>query len=340
MLISEHFSLKEFNSFGLDIEARYFCEFSSEDELATLLKLPLIREKSRLVIGRGSNLLFINNFPGVVIHSAMGNIRIKEQNEKAVILEVESGVIWDDLVALSVESGWQGIENLSLIPGETGAAAVQNIGAYGVELKDVIRSVRTMDIETAGIRVFSSAECNYDYRDSVFKNDLRDKLIITSIEIELRVQPEYTLTYQHLESEVLKRGEVNLSNIRKTVIEIRESKLPDPKVLGNAGSFFMNPVISHILFLNLIQRFPLIPHFFIADDKVKISAGWLIEYCGWKGKSIGNVGVHDKQALVLINRGGASGTEIAELAQLIQKDVLIKTGIKLIPEVSIIGDYN
>jgi UDP-N-acetylmuramate dehydrogenase len=337
MQISEHFSLKDFNTFGLEVEARYFCEFASEQELAELLSSPLFKNNQHLVIGRGSNLLFLRDFEGLVLHSAMCNIRIKTLNSCTVLLEVESGVLWDDLVAYTVERGWQGIENLSLIPGETGAAAVQNIGAYGVELKDVVHSVRTMNLETAEIKVFSADECQYAYRKSVFKNELRGKYIITAVDIELRLEPVFNLNYQHLENEVLKRGGINLQNIRQTVIEIRESKLPDPKVLGNAGSFFMNPVVDSLFFISLQQQFPAIPHYILAPDEVKIPAGWLIEHCGWKGKNVGNAGVHDKQALVLVNRGGATGAEIALLAQIIQQDVKNKTGIDLVPEVNFIA---
>ncbi len=337
MQISENYSLKAFNTFGLDVNTRFFCEFSSEEELFELLKSPLLRNNQHLMIGRGSNLLFLSDFGGVVLHSDMRGILVKEQNDSQVLLEVQSGVIWDDLVAYSVEQGWQGIENLSLIPGETGAAAVQNIGAYGMELKDVVRSVRAVNTATAEVRLFTNKACVYAYRQSVFKSHLRGNYVITSVEIELNVKPSFNLSYQHLESEVLKRGKINLQNIRKTVIEIRESKLPDPKILGNAGSFFMNPVVDNRFFNQLKLQFPAIPYFTLSTDEIKIPAGWLIEHCGWKGKTVGNAGVHDTQALVLVNRGGATGAEIASLAQMIQQDVKLKTGVDLIPEVNIIG---
>jgi UDP-N-acetylmuramate dehydrogenase len=337
MQISENFSLKTFNTFGLDVNARYFCEFSSENELAELLMSPLLLNYQHLMIGRGSNLLFVSDFDGVVLHSDMRGIHVRQQNDSRVLLEVESGVLWDDLVACAVEQGWQGIENLSLIPGETGAAAVQNIGAYGVELKEFVRSVRALSTETAEVREFTLDECGYAYRESVFKKHLRGKYIISSVKIELNQKPLFNLSYQHLESEVLKRGEINLQNVRKTVIDIRESKLPDPKVLGNAGSFFMNPVVDNRFFDNLKQQYPDIPHYLLSSDEIKIPAGWLIERCGWKGKTVGNAGVHDKQALVLVNRGGATGSEIASLAEMIQKDVRLKTGIDLVPEVNMIG---
>ena len=337
MIIRENYSLKEFNTFGIEVEARYFCEFSSEGELQELLRTALIAHNQHLMIGGGSNLLFINNFDGVVLHSAMRNIRIVEQSESTVLLEVESGVVWDELVAFAVEQGWQGIENLSLIPGECGAAAVQNIGAYDVELKDVIRSVRAVEIETADVRVFPLSDCRYGYRDSIFKTELRGKYVVTAIILELNKKPEFNLSYQHLGAEVLKRGAISLQNIRKTVIDIRESKLPDPKVLGNAGSFFMNPVVDSRFFQQLQLKFPAMPHYVLSSDEVKIPAGWLIENCGWKGKTVGRAGVHDKQALVLVNRGGATGAEIASLAKSIQEDVKQKTGIDLIAEVNIIG---
>jgi len=235
-----------------------------------------------------------------------------------------------------VDNGLGGVENLSLIPGEVGASAVQNIGAYGVEVQDVIEKVNTLDLETTDFRTFSNEECRYGYRESVFKNELKGKYIITSVVFRLNKIPEYKLNYQHLEEEVLKNGPVNLQNIRKTIISIRESKLPDPKVSGNAGSFFMNPVITKDLFNTLLERYPQIPHYNVSETAEKIPAAWLIDQCGWKGKHIGNAGVHAKQALVLVNLGGATGSEIVYLAEQIQLSVKAKFGIDLKAEVNYI----
>jgi len=336
MKISPTFSLKPCNTFGIDAKADYFIEYNSVEDLQELLKLDLVKSNRMLVIGGGSNLLFLNDFKGVVIHSAINSIKPVSEDPKSIYVEVGSGIVWDELVAYVVEHGWGGVENLSLIPGEVGAAAVQNIGAYGVEVKDVILSVNTLEIETGLVRIFTTDECKYGYRDSIFKNELKGKYIITSVLFRFERQPVYNLSYQHLEEEVLKNGEIDLPTIRKTIIAIRESKLPDPKITGNAGSFFMNPVISKAHFNLLLDKFPPIPHYFVSDTEEKVPAGWLIEQCGWKGKQLGNAAVHDKQALVLVNTGNATGAEIVYLAGQIQISVKEKFGIDLKPEVNYI----
>jgi UDP-N-acetylmuramate dehydrogenase len=337
MKLSKNFSLKNYNTFGLDVLTKYFYEFDSEDNLIQVLQEEIFRNNKLLIIGQGSNLLFLNDYDGVVLHSAINEIMVLEQKGDDVLLEVGSGVVWDDLVAYCVKNNWWGIENLSLIPGETGAAAIQNIGAYGAEIKDVVQKVRTIEIETSSYRVFDVTECGYGYRQSIFKKELKDKFIITSVIIKLSCKPLLNLSYQHLEQEVLKRGVLNLHNIRNTIIEIRESKLPDPKILGNAGSFFMNPVVAKDKYEALQREYPQMPHYNVSATEEKIPAGWLIEQCGWKGKSTGKVGVHKNQALVLVNLGGAKGKEIAQLARQIQKSVADRFGIDLIPEVNFIS---
>ena len=336
MTITENASLLSYNTFGIDAKADYIIEYSSESELQEILQSEIIKKNNLLHVGSGSNLLFLTDFKGVVLHSSIHSIQKINENTDSVLVEVGSGVEWDDFVAHCVENGWGGVENLSLIPGETGASAVQNIGAYGVEVQDVIVSVKTIEVQTSKIRVFSNEECRYGYRESIFKTELKGKYIVTSIIFQLSKVPVFKLNYQHLEAEVLKTGEVNLSNIRKTIVAIRESKLPDPKVLGNAGSFFMNPVIPKQFFLDLQINYPQIPHYYVSDSEEKVPAGWLIDQCGWKGRQIGNAGVHDKQALVLVNKGGASGAEIVHLAKMIQASVFEKFGIKLVPEVNYI----
>jgi UDP-N-acetylmuramate dehydrogenase len=337
MKFFQNFSLLNFNTFGLDVSAKYFYEFDSVDDLKEILQSDIIQKNKLLVVGQGSNLLFLNDFEGVVLHSAINNIKLLNKEGDNVLLEVGSGVIWDDLVAYCVENNWWGLENLSLIPGETGAAAIQNIGAYGAEIKDVVQKVKAVDISGLTEKEFDVTACGYGYRQSVFKNELRSRYVITSVVLKLSSKPSFNLNYQHLEQEVLKMGEVNLSNIRNTIIEIRASKLPDPKVLGNAGSFFMNPVVSKDKYETLQQTYPQMPHYQISSTEEKIPAGWLIEQCGWKGKTVGKVGVHEKQALVLINLGGAKGKEIEQFAQQIQKSVVDKFGIVLIPEVNFIS---
>ena len=337
MHLYQNHSLLNYNTFGLDVKTKYFLEFDSEEDLIDILKQSLVRENPLLVVGQGSNLLFLNDFDGVVLHSAIRGIQTVEETEDAVLIEVGSGVIWDDLVGYCVKQGWSGIENLSLIPGETGAAAIQNIGAYGVEIKDVVQKVKTIRIADGQSSVFEQEACHYAYRESVFKKELKGQFIVTSVIIRLCKKPVFNLSYNHLEKEVLKNGTMNLENIRNTIIRIRESKLPDPKVLGNAGSFFMNPVVKRERYEALQLQYPDMPHYFVSEQEEKIPAGWLIEQCGWKGRTIGNVGVHAKQALVLINCGGAKGKEIAELAAMIQQSVAGRFGINLIPEVNFIS---
>ena len=325
-----------YNTFGIDVKADFFIEYESASDLQDVLKSEIVRNNRTLHIGGGSNLLFMHDFKGVILHSAIHSIQKIREDTDSVYLEVGSSVNWDDFVGCCVENGWGGVENLSLIPGEVGASAVQNIGAYGVEVKEVIVEVNTVEIETACFKAFMNEDCRYGYRDSIFKNELKGKYIITSVLFRLNKNPEFRLKYQHLEDEVIKSGALNLSNIRKTIIHIRESKLPDPKITGNAGSFFMNPVIPKEQFLALQVLYPQIPHYFDSETSEKIPAAWLIDQCGWKGKHIGNAGVHEKQALVLVNLGGATGAEIVFLAEQIQHSVKQKFGIELKPEVNYI----
>ena len=336
MKIEQHWSLLPYNTFGIDVKADFFIEYDSATDLQDILRSEIVKNKRTLHIGGGSNLLFMQDFKGVILHSAIHSIEKVREDVDTVTLEVGASVNWDNLVGYCVENGWGGIENLSLIPGEVGASAVQNIGAYGVEVKDVIEEVNAVEVETAIFRTFSKEACRYGYRDSVFKNEYKGRYIITSVLFRLNKHPEFKLNYQHLEEEVMKTGELNLANIRKTIIHIRETKLPDPKITGNAGSFFMNPVIAKEQFLALQAVYPQIPHYFDTDTTEKVPAAWLIDQCGWKGKHLGNAGVHEKQALVLVNLGGATGAEIVHLAEQIQQSVREKFGIELKPEVNFI----
>ena len=336
MKITQQTSLLPYNTFGIDVKADFFIEYDSAGDLQAVLQSETVKKNQTLHIGGGSNLLFLHDYKGVVLHSAIHSINKVREDELFVYLEVGSSVIWDDFVGYCVKNGWGGVENLSLIPGEVGASAVQNIGAYGVEVQEVIVEVNAVEVDTALFRSFSNEECHYGYRESVFKNELKDKYIITSVLFRVQKNPVFRLHYQHLEEEVLKTGAVNLQNIRTTIIQIRESKLPDPKIMGNAGSFFMNPVIPKQQFLSLQAIYPQMPHYFNSETTEKVPAGWLIDQCGWKGKHIGNAGVHDKQALVLVNLGGATGAEIVYLAEQIQQSVREKFGIELKPEVNYI----
>ena len=337
MTISKHVSLLPFNTFGIDVKTDYLIEYFSVEELSAILKSELVTSSRLLNVGSGSNLLFLNDFDGVVLHSQLKSIDLLTTDEQSVYVEVGAGVAWDDFVDFAVNKGWGGVENLSLIPGETGAAAVQNIGAYGVEVQSVIDRVKTVEVESGEIREFSNAECEYGYRESIFKTMLKGKYIVTSVVFRLECVPTFTLDYQHLEDEVRKNGDLSLANVRQTIIAIRQSKLPDPAVQGNAGSFFMNPVIPKSLFVQLQSQFPEMPHYYVSETDEKVPAAWLIDKCGWKGKQIGKAAVHDKQALVLVNKGGATGAEIVFLAEQIQLSVKEKFGIELRPEVNYIS---
>lgn len=320
------------NTFGINAKADIFMEYDSVEDLQDLM--PEIQDKRILHIGGGSNLLFTDDFHGVILHSRIKGVEVVEQDSDHVLLKVGAAVVWDQLVEMTVEKGWYGIENLSLIPGETGAAAVQNIGAYGVEAKDVIQTVHTVDLKTGEIRLFQNAECQYAYRHSIFKAELKGRYAVTHVTIRLSKIYEPKLNYGNIR-QALGNAEVTAQNVRKAIIDMRNEKLPDPKVLGNAGSFFMNPVVTHEKYEELKTRYPDIPAF-VMDHGVKIPAGWLIEQSGWKGKALGKAAVHDKQALVLVNLGGADATDIVALSDEVRKTVSDKFGIEISPEVNFI----
>lgn len=337
MIVYHNFSLLPYNTFQLDIKTDSFIEFNSAEELKNILVSPLLLSSPNLmVIGRGSNLLFLDDFKGTILHSGIKFIKKIGENSEFVFLEVGSGIIWDDFVQFCVENGYQGIENLSGIPGEVGAAAVQNIGAYGVEIQEMIEKVNVVEIHSAKIHEFSNAECQYGYRKSIFKKELKGKLVVTSVIFRLNKKSAYKLDYEGLEKEVHTKGEINLKNIRQAILDIRSRKLPDYKKFGNAGSFFVNPIISKENFQKLQKNYPNIPHYTISEKEEKISAAWLIEQCGWKGKQIGQVKIHEYQPLILINCGNASGKEIAQIANQIQASVKDKFQIELQPEVNYI----
>lgn len=337
MQVFENISLKKYHTFGIDVKARYFVEYASVDELKSFLESGMLSENKMLHIGGGSNLLFLKDYDGIILHSVIKGIEPVSSDNDSVTVKVGAGVVWDDFVQFCVDNNWYGAENLSLIPGETGASAVQNIGAYGVEVKDLIETVYAVEIATGNEVVFSNADCEYGYRESVFKGCLKGKFIVTSVVFKLSLLPEFKLTYQHLEAEVLKNGNITLQNVRNTIIAVRQSKLPDPEVLGNAGSFFMNPVVPKKHFLELQAKYPEMPHYYVSETEEKIPAGWLIDRCGWKGRRIGNAAVHDKQALVIVNCGGASGHEIAGLSEQIRESVRAQFGVELVPEVNFIS---
>ena len=303
-------------------------EYDNEEELNRIIRDEFFQECISLHIGEGSNLLFINDFNGIIVHSRIKGVTVVDDSPQSVLLRVGAAERWDDVVAYAVSQGWGGIENLSHIPGEAGAAAVQNIGAYGAEIKDVVETVETYNQLSFEKHIFTNEECQYGYRHSYFKEAGHDPYIVTYINLRLQKTPQYRLDYGNL-AEMLKDREISLQAVRDAVIEVRRSKLPDPQELGNAGSFFMNPVIPCELPVDNSE----IPFYPVSEGFVKVPAGWLIEQCGFKGKREGNVGVYEKQALIIVNHGGATGNEIASFAEKIIQTVREKFGITLIPEV-------
>ena len=332
MTVRDNCSLADRNTFGMDVRADSLLDWATTDELKNALH---DIERPVLMIGGGSNLLFMGDFKGTVLHSTITSIEIIGSTDDHVHVKVGAGVVWDDFVAWCTVNGFWGVENLSAIPGEVGASAVQNIGAYGVEAKDVIDTVQTISLADGSERDFCNSECNYAYRQSIFKNELKGQYAVAYVIFTLSKVPQPKLGYGALEQEVERRGGPTLANIRQAVIAIRESKLPDPKVLGNAGSFFMNPVISEQEFNDIKSDYPDVPSY-PAPGGIKVPAGWLIEKTGWKGRSLGPAAVYDKQALVLVNKGGATGADIKRLADTIIADVKQKFGITLSTEVNYI----
>ena len=335
------YSLKSLHTFGMDVRTAHFVEYTSVDELEALL----VRMQSEwetlpwLHMGGGSNLLFTSDYyQGVILHSAIKGWQVVDEDEECVHLRVGAGVVWDELVAYTVAQGWGGMENLSLIPGEVGASAVQNIGAYGMEAKDLIEMVDTIEIATGTSRTFACEECGYAYRQSVFKSELKGKFVVTHVTYRLQKNPVFHLDYGNIRAELERMGEgISLDTIRRAVIRIRESKLPDPQVMGNAGSFFMNPIVPRAVMEHIREAYPQMPFYEVDTERVKIPAGWMIEQCGWKGRALGRAAVHDKQALVLVNLGGATGREIIALSDAVRHDVKEKFGVDIHPEVNFIG---
>ena len=331
-------SLLPYNTFGMDVKASRFVEYASVEELRGLWNAEREAVARALHIGGGSNLLFASDYEGLILHSAIKGYTVVKETEEKVEVRVGAGEVWDDFVAYTVANGWYGAENLSLIPGEVGASAVQNIGAYGVEAKDLIVSVDTFGLETGEERRFMREECRYAYRESVFKQELKGKYAVTFVTYRLKKHPVFHLEYGNIRAELEKQGcQVDLENVRRIIIAIRQAKLPDPKVLGNAGSFFMNPVVPKMQFEALLAQYPDMPHYPVDDAHVKIPAGWMIDRCGWKGKRVGHAGVHEKQALVLVNCGGATGKEVMHLAEEIVASVRERFGVTIRPEVNYIG---
>ncbi len=333
-----NFSLKAYNTFGFDCKALQYTALNNEGELDDLLPMISAQDLPVLILGGGSNLLFTRNFDGLVIHNKIMGIELLAENNLYFTVKVGAGETWHNFVLHAIENSWGGIENLSLIPGTVGASPIQNIGAYGVEVKDVIESVEAIDMRNGSKAVFSNKECEFGYRDSIFKKRLKGKYIITSVTYRLTKQHQMSYQYGAI-MDVLKQKNITVPNIKDisdAVISIRKSKLPDPKEIGNAGSFFKNPEISKTHFDKLTEQYPNIVGYPIGEHTIKVPAGWLIDNAEWKGKTFGKVGVHKNQALVLVNYGGGEGYEIKKLSQRIQQDVLKKYDISLEIEVNIL----
>lgn len=336
--IEEHKDLMPLTTFGVKANARYFCRISSIHQLLELIQHPVYLSNTRFILGGGSNVLFTSDYNGIIIQNTLKGITIRNESDDFIELEVMAGEVWHDLVMYCVHHNWGGIENLSLIPGTMGAAPIQNIGAYGVEVKEVIKSVTGIDLETGLVRTFLNHECEFQYRDSIFKSKLKEKFFISSVTLTLSKKTHRINTRYGAIHDVLNQHNITTPTIQQVcdaVIQIRRSKLPDPTVLGNAGSFFKNPTITVEQYQELQKSFSEIPGYHSVNQEVKVPAGWLIEHCGWKGKRIGNVGVHTQQALVLVNYSNGSGAEIFSLASQIISSVKEKFNITLICEVNI-----
>lgn len=332
-----YYSLLAHNTFGIDAKCRRFVEYASVEEAQKVVNSLSESDKPLMIIGGGSNLLLTQDYPGTVLHSAIKGMDVVDEDAEYVYLKCGSGEVFDDMVAYAVAHGYYGAENLSIIPGEVGASAVQNIGAYGVEAKDIIYKVETVEIATGEVKLFDNADCQYSYRQSRFKHEWRDKYLVTHVTYRLSKTFNPDMEYGNIRNSLETKGimQPTALQLRDAIIEIRNAKLPNPKIQGNAGSFFMNPIVDRKKYEELIVLYPNMPHYTIDENHEKIPAGWMIDQCGWKGKSLGRASVHDKQALVLVNRGGATGEDIIQLYKTIQKDVKAKFGIDIYPEVNI-----
>ncbi len=331
------YSLKEHNTFGIEARCQRFLEYVDEAEARQVAALLRDTASPHIIIGGGSNLLLTKDFAGTVVHSAVKGIRLETRQDDNIV-SCGSGELWDDVVAWCVSHGMGSLVNLSLIPGEVGASVVQNIGAYGAEVSQYVQEIRAVEISTGETVSITPDECRYGYRDSRFKHEWRNRFLITLVRYRLPKHEELNVEYGNIRAELQRKGIVKATagELRQTIIDIRNAKLPDPKVEGNAGSFFMNPIVGRKKYDELSVLYPDMPHYMVDEDHVKIPAGWMIEQCGWKGRTLGHAGVHSKQALVLVNKGGATGLEIVQLCEAVRQDVKVKFGIDIHPEVNII----
>lgn len=338
MNIQSDFSLIQLNTFGLNQKAKYYASFESIDELKDCIAWAKQQKTTPYILGGGSNILLTQDLDCLVLHNTIKGKKVVEENDDHVILEIGGGEVWHDLVMFSIQSGWSGIENLALIPGRVGAAPIQNIGAYGVELKDVFHSLDFLHFEDGTLEKFEAGACNFGYRDSIFKGPLKGKGVIVNVRLKLNKSFSPNISYGAIQSELESMGkkEIGAAEVAEAVIRIRSSKLPDPKKIGNSGSFFKNPVIPTSLLEEIKAKDPNLPAYPVNEESVKVAAGYLIEKAGFKGFRKGDAGMHEKQALVLVNHGEAKGSELVEMAEMVQEAVFNKFKIKLEPEVNIL----
>lgn len=336
MTIQENYSLKKLNTFGIEAVTKYYAVFNSVEDLKLLLNNINFINLPKLIIGGGSNIIFTKDFDGLVLHNIIGGIKIIKEDEKESFIEVGAGVWWHDFVLFAIANNLGGVENLSLIPGTVGASPIQNIGAYGVEVKDVFHSLTALNIKTLEVEIFNKEDCKFGYRESVFKKELKGQYIILNVIFKLAKSPILNISYGAIQETLVEMGEEpTVRTVSDAVCKIRRSKLPNPLEIGNAGSFFKNPEITESQYLQLKNSFNLLPSYPTTVGFVKVPAGWLIEQCGWKGKTMGEYGVHKNQALVLVNYGNAKGLDIYRLSEDIKKSVYDKFNVSLETEVNI-----
>ena len=338
MFVGKNVSLKAYNTFGIDVKADFLVRIDRIEDLMSALTDDSLRHHDRLILGGGSNILFTRGFSGVILLNRLTGMSVVKEDDTSVWVRAGAGEVWNDLVRWTVEQGWGGLENLSLIPGSVGAGPMQNIGAYGAELKDAFHELEAIRLDNLETCTFNSAQCKFGYRESVFKHELRNRFFITSVTFRLSKRPVLNTSYGVINQELARQGVVSpgIKDVSEAVIRIRQSKLPDPAVLGNAGSFFKNPEVDGALYDRIRSAHPGVVAYPNSSGKVKLAAGWLIEQCGWKGKVVGNTGAHKDQALVLVNYGNATGTEIYELALQIRESVFERFGVMIDPEVNVV----
>lgn len=338
MEMVENASLKNLNTFGIDVRTRFLGRFEKASDLRNFLADPRVKGVPHMILGGGSNVLFTRDYDGLILKNEITGIEKVDEDEEHCYIKAGAGENWHPFVLYTLSQGWAGLENLSLIPGNVGASPMQNIGAYGVEVKDRFHELEAYEIATGKVITFDAEACKFGYRESIFKREGKDRYIILSVTFRLYKQPRLSTHYGAISDELKNLGisAPGIQDVSRAVINIRNSKLPNPAVLGNAGSFFKNPVVDRATLEKLQSLHPDVPNYPAGDGKAKLAAGWLIEKAGWKGKRVGNCGMHDRQALVLVNYGGATGDEIWNHSERVQKDVLEKFGVTLEREVNII----